>query len=108
MNWVHLVSPRSSAHPDPFHLTIKPTLGAGGNDPDIAGFGGGGPPPATTSAAGTVVVWLPDSKTETKTREPLGARVRARGCFPRMAVTFGLGAGVVGSEDLTWCRARTT
>src|ERR1700687_4439732 len=97
MYCVHLPSLRSSDHPDPFHLTINPTAGAGGKELDIAGFDAGGPPPAATCAAGTVVVWLPDSKTKPNPGAPLAARANARGCLPRTGITWGLAEGVFGS-----------
>src|ERR1044071_5661919 len=72
----------SSTQLVPFHLTMRPVAGAAGSDGFIAGFGGGMPPLAATSDCDTVVVWLPDSKTETKTRDPSSLRASARGCLP--------------------------
>src|SRR5256714_12502086 len=74
----------SSTQLEPFHLTMRPVAGAAGNNGFIAGFGGGMPPFAATSDCDTMVVWLPDSKTETKTREPSLLRARARGCLPKI------------------------
>src|SRR5437588_9582632 len=74
----------SSTQLEPFQLTIRPVLGAAGSDAFIAGFGGGIPPFAATSDCDTMVVWLPDSKTETKTREPSSLRASARGCLPEI------------------------
>src|SRR5438067_6698785 len=74
----------SSTQLEPFHLTMRPVLGAAGSDGFIAGFGGGMPPFAVTSDCDTMVVWLPDSKTETKTREPSSLRESARGCLPEI------------------------
>ena len=74
----------SSTQLEPFQLTTRPVLGAAGSDGFIAGFGGGMPPFAATSDCDTMVVWFPDSKTETKTREPSSLRASARGCLPKI------------------------
>src|SRR5437588_71629 len=74
----------SSTHAEPFHLTMSPVPGGAGSPGASAGFGGGSPPFAATSVCETMVVWLPDSKTETKTREPSALRASARGCLPEI------------------------
>src|SRR2546422_10345505 len=101
MSDAHLGLPVSSAHPLPFHFTIRPTLGAAGKPADIAGEGGGGPPAVKTCWAGSIVVWFPDSKTETKTRAPEESRASARGCFARILITCGTVDGDAGSKTLT-------
>src|SRR5215216_1285099 len=102
MNWLHFPLPFSSAHADPFHFTINPVSGALGNFLDIFGDGFGGPPAALTLLAETTVVWLPDSKTETKTRSPVASFASERGCLPRMFITCGSLDGDCGSNTLTW------
>src|SRR5205085_3082659 len=74
----------SSTQLEPVQLTMRPVLGAAGSDGFIAGFGGGMPPLAAPADCDTIVVWLPDSKTETKTREPSSLRASARGCLPEI------------------------
>src|SRR5882724_3715023 len=101
MSDAHFGLPVSSAQPLPFHCTIRPTAGAAGRPGAIAGDGGGGPPAPETCAAGTIVVWFPDSKTETKTWAPEGSRASARGCFARIAIACGPVEGEAGSKALT-------
>src|SRR5207237_2111786 len=91
----------SSTQLEPFHLTMRPVLGAAGSDEFIAGFGGGMPPFAVTSDCDTMVVWLPDSKTETKTRAPSSLRASARGCLPKTLIVCGADRGLDGSKTLT-------
>jgi hypothetical protein len=81
--------------------------GAAGSPGLIAGFGGGSPPLAVTTGSGTMVVWLPDSKTETKTRAPAASRARARGCLPKMLKTCGRADGFDASKILTCPLPRT-
>src|SRR5215213_4430563 len=60
----------SSSHCEPFHLTMSDV--AGGVPPAVTGMEGGGSPPlAETTVSGTMVVWLPDSKTLTCPRPNL-------------------------------------
>src|SRR2546423_622166 len=90
----------SSTQLEPFQLTMRPVLGAAGSDGFIAGFGGGMPPFAATSDCDTMVVWLPDSKTETKTREPSLLRASARGCLPKIWIACMLpGVGLDASRN---------
>ena len=67
----------------------------------VQGLGGGSPPLALTKGSGTTAVWLPDSKTETKTRAPPASRANARGCLPRMATTCGAASGAAASKTFT-------
>src|ERR1044072_496475 len=90
----------SSRHSVPFHFTIRPVLGAGGRPGASGGLGGGKPPLAVTSASLTTVVWLPDSKTEIKTREPSAFWASARGCLPKISIVCGGAAGFEGSKTL--------
>src|SRR5215213_1627211 len=95
----------SSIHCEPFHLTMSDV--AGGVPPAVTGIEGGGSRPlAETTVSGTTVVWLPDSKTETKTREPSALRASARGCLPKISITDCTDAGLVGSKTLTCPRPR--
>src|SRR5215212_2542039 len=90
----------SSTHCEPFHLTMSDV--AGGTPPAVTGMDGVGSPPfAETTVSGTTVVWLPDSKTETKTREPSLLRARARGCLPKISTTDCAAVGLAGSKTLT-------
>src|SRR5215212_6596310 len=90
----------SSTHCEPFHLTMSAVAGA--VPPAVTGMEGGGSPPlAETTVSGTMVVWLPDSKTETKTREPSVLRARARGCLPKISITDCAAVGLAGSKTLT-------
>src|SRR6476646_7406385 len=90
----------SSRHSEPFHFTIRPVFGGVGRPGARGGFGGGKPPLPVTSASLTIVVWLPDSKTETKTREPSAFFASARGCLPKISIVCGGDVGLVGSK--TW------
>src|SRR5215210_7605631 len=96
----------SSTQLEPFHLTMRLVRGAVGSPGSIAGLGGGSPPLAVTVGSGTMVVWLPDSKTETKTRPPVASRASARGCLPKMLRTCGAAAGFAASKILTCPRPR--
>src|ERR1043166_8096554 len=107
INELHFAFPVSSAQPPPFHFTIKPTFGAAGKPGARAGDGGGGPPLAVTCASGTIVVWLPDSKIETKTWVPAASRAKERGCLPLIAITCGVAAGVAGSKTFTALKPET-
>src|SRR5215212_246896 len=90
----------SSSHFEPFHLTMSGV--AGGVPTAVTGMDGGGSPPwAETTVSGTMVVGLPDSKAETKTREPSALRASARGCLPKISITDCTDAGLVGSKTLT-------
>src|SRR5215213_2163506 len=90
----------SSIHCEPFHLTMSDV--AGGVPPAVTGIEGGGSPPlAETTVSGTTVVWLPDSKTETKTREPSALRASARGCLPKISITDCPAAGLAASKTTT-------
>src|SRR2546421_3605520 len=54
----------SSTQLEPFHLTMRPVLGAAGSAGVIAGVGGGIAPFPATSDRRTMGAWLPASKTD--------------------------------------------
>src|SRR6185369_13780526 len=91
----------SSRHSEPFHFTIKPVFGGVGRPGASGGLGGGKPPLLVTSDSLTTVVWLPDSKTERKTREPSAFFASARGCLPKISIVCGGAVGFDGSNTMS-------